>query len=166
MKFYTFLLLLLISPLYFKAQGLILKDTASGKTADFPLNRQLDFILYSDSVLQVDYLNAGIAVSYSDSSIILATQEEIAFSDFKSVHIFPKDRYKAQLIASPFLAAGLGFMIKGAIMIIGEGLRSKNRISAPLYFVGGGLVAGVASIPFWGRKKKYDLDKNWEFSFQ
>ena len=144
----------------------MLKDTASGKTVAFPLNRKIDFKLYSDSTLKFDYLNAGMALSYSDSSLILASQQEIAFSDFKSVHIFPKDKYRAQLIASPFLAAGLGFMIRGAVMILGEGLKSDNRVLGPAYFLGGGIVAGVASIPFWGRKKKFDLTKNWQFTFQ
>ena len=166
-KFCTIVILIGFLPLTLFSQGLVLRNLKTQKSVEFPLNRDLEFELFSDSVLSIEYVDDGMALSYSDSSLILLDEREIEFSNFKTISIFPKSNLKAKMIASPFLMAGLGIFIKGIVMTTAEGLESKNRTLAPLYLLGGGVITGVASIPFWARKKRYDLRENkWELVIQ
>ena len=152
-KFFTFVFLCQAASSF--GQGLFLKNKTKGSEKQVFMNREIDFELFSDSILSVEFLDNGKLISYADSSIILEGDREVLFSDIKSISLYPKKNIKARAVAAPFLFAGLGFLGKGIFMLSFEGLKSKNKQTVPLYLGVGTLVSGIASIPFWGRKKKY-----------
>lgn len=160
MKFYTIFLFLFSTGL--SAQGLILTHEKKSKTVDIELNSEIEFKLFSDSILSIDFSDNGKIISYTDSSMILEADREILFSDFKQLTILPSNKRKAKVAASSFLIAGIAFLTRGIVMATGEGLESTNKKTAPLFIAGGALVTGIASIPFWGRKKEYNMGSgNW-----
>jgi hypothetical protein len=159
-KFFT--LLFLCFSLSSLGQGLFVKKHSTGSEKELHLNREIDFTLYSDSNLTMDFVDDGKLISYADSSLILQDEREIEFSDIKSISMYPKNKYKAKTYASPFLVVGLAALGKGLFMLGFEGMKSKNKQEVPLYIGLGTVVSGIASIPFWGRKKTYK-SSHWGF---
>jgi len=159
-KFFTFLLLTVSFTSF--GQGLFLKNIENGTEKPILLHKDIDFELYSDSSLTVDFTDDGKLLSYGDSSLVLQEGREIEFSDIKSISLYPKNRQKQKAYAAPFLIAGIAALGKGVFMLSFEGLKSKNKIQVPLYLGIGTVVTGIASLPFWGRKKKYEMSR-WGF---
>lgn len=154
-KFFTFAFFLLSFSAF--SQGLTLKHELKNKEKELPMNREITFELLSDSALNFKFLDDGKIISYTDSSVILLDEREVTFTDFKSLTLLPKNKYKAKTIASPFLIAGIAFLAKGIFMASFEGWESHNKKSVPIYIGAGALVTGIASIPFWGKKKNYKI---------
>lgn len=159
-KFFTFLFLCFSVSSF--GQGLFLKNLKKGSEKEVHMNREIDFELHSDSILSIDYTDEGQLLSYGDSSLVLQDEREIMFSDVKSISLYPKNRQKAKAFAAPFLVVGLAALGKGAFMLGFEGMKSQNKTTVPLYLGIGSVVTGIASIPFWGRKKKYKMS-HWGF---
>lgn len=163
MKFFTIVFFILISPLYSIGQGIQLYNQQKAKKISIPIQQRIEFTLYSDSILTFDYLDEGNILGYTDSSLILNSDREILISDFKSISVFPKQNRKLKGFSVSFLFAGIGILTKGIVMLAGEGLESKNKENAPLFIAGGTIITTVASIPFWSRKKTYNLqDEKWQ----
>lgn len=141
----------------------VLKNNINGKIISLPTNQKISFQLHSDSLLQTEISDDyGILQTYTDSALVLDDGRHIKFNDFKFIRIHPKERYKAQMIASSFVVIGSAIALRGVVMVFGEGLESKNKVSAPLHLVIGGAITAIASYPFWGLPKKYILDQqNW-----
>jgi hypothetical protein len=165
-KFFTISLLLVFIVNLSFAQRLLLQNESNGKIEPLPYNQKITFQLYSDSTLGTAISDdEAMIITYNDSALILDDQRTILFSDFKFIKVFPKARYKAKVIASPFLVSGVAITLRGLIMTFGEGLESKNRVTAPLYLLVGGIITTAASIPYWGLPKKYILGKNsWQIT--
>ena len=159
-KFFTFVFLCFSLSSF--GQGLFLKKHEKGTEKEVHLNREIDFELHSDSSLSVPFIDDGKIISHADSSIILLDEREIQFSDIKSISLYPKNRQKAKAIAAPFLIVGIASLGKGLFMLGFEGLKSKNKQQVPIYLGLGTIVSGIASIPFWGHKKKYKTS-HWGF---
>ena len=164
-KLYTIIFLFILS--FFSTQAqMVLHHKTKNKVVDLPLNQKISFQLLSDSTLGVqtsdDY---GVLVTFTDSALVFDDNRSINFSDFKFLKIHPKERYKARVIASPFVVLGAAITLRGLVMTFGEGLESKNKVTAPLYVLVGGVITTVSSIPFWGTAKKYQLNsENWQLT--
>ena len=167
MKFCTFFIFTLAFIGTCSSQGIKLAHSSIGKIVTISLNSEIEYYLHSDSVLGLQYLNQGKVASYTDSLIILHDESEIKISDFKRITILPKKNRKAKLWTSPFLVLGTASFLKGAIMVLGEGLKGSNSKSAPL-FVGIGLAIGLpASIPHWKTKKSYAINSDtWNITVE
>ena len=165
-KFFTISLLLLFFMNLAGAQRLLFQNESNGKIEPFPFNQKITFQLHSDSILKTVLSDdEAMVITYNDSSLILDDQRTILFSDFKFVKVYPKARYKQKVIASPFLVTGVAISLRGLIITFGEGLESKNRVTAPLYLLVGAIVTTASSIPFWGTPKKYILGKqSWQIT--
>ncbi|MFT6716088.1 MAG: hypothetical protein ACJA0Q_000717 [Saprospiraceae bacterium] len=159
-KFFTFVFLCFSINSF--GQSLVLKNSENGTEKKVCLNRDIDFELYSDSILSTDFMDDGKLISYADSSLVLQGEREINFSDIKTIWLYPKNRQKAKTYAAPFLVLGLATLGKGLFMLGFEGMESKNKQTVPLYLGIGTLITGVSSLPFWGHKKKYKMS-HWGF---
>ncbi|MFT6746641.1 MAG: hypothetical protein ACJAZ2_000985 [Glaciecola sp.] len=159
-KFFTFLFLCFSISSF--GQGLFLQKIETGNEKEVHLNREIEFELYSASTLGTEYMDDGKLISYADSSLVLEGDREIIFSDIKSISLYPKNKYRAKTFAAPFLVAGIAALGKGLIMLSFEGMKSTNKTTVPIYLGIGTIVTGVASLPFWGHKKKYNMSK-WGF---
>ena len=167
MKFFTIGLFFLVFSNFISAQGIQVIKTKNGAKTNIPLNQYIEFTLFSDSILEIEFVDDASILSYTDSSLVLNDEREILLTDFKSIRTFPAPKRKAKAYAVSFLMAGIGFLTKGIVMASGEGLKSKNKTTAPLFIAGGVVATSLSSIPFWDRKKNYNFDRSkWTLSVE
>lgn len=163
MKFFTIIFLTIACTLTSIGQGIQLYNSKKAKKINIPIQQRIEFTLYSDTILEFNYIDEGNILGYTDSSLILNSDREILISDFKSISVFPKPNRKLKGFSVSFLFAGIGILTKGLVMAVGEGLESKNKENAPLFIAGGTIITTVTSIPFWSRKKTFNLQgEKWQ----
>ena len=144
------------------SQKILLQNEKTGKIVELDMRREFSYILKSDSVLYQDSTKKSLnipmesarAVEIKDSLLILQKGYQLLISDIVFIEQLPRKYFIAQRNSSPFLLIGLGILTRGLIMIP-EGFESKNALFIPLQIVGGGLIAGLSSIPFWKKPVRY-----------
>lgn len=145
-------------------QKIYLQNEKTGKMVELDLRREFSYVLKSDSVLFQDSskkfqnipMESARAVEIKDSLLILQKGYQLLISDLVFIEQLPRKYFIAQRNSSPFLLIGLGILTRGLIMIP-EGFESKNALFIPAQILGGGLIAGFSSIPFWKKPVRYNM---------
>lgn len=165
---FVFILLVFFSSNAY-SQNLFLQNNLTGKLVKLDTARNITYALKSDSILYGDTtskklpLEEGKIMRLTDTSAILTSGYQIQFKDIIFVQQLPKKTNQQRKILSSFMIIGIGFFVRGTTMLIGEGLDSKNSELVPIQIGGGALVAGLSSIPFWKKPKKYYFNQGWIF---
>lgn len=164
-KFFTILwfIVFAISLSSLNAQ-VIIRNKESGKVFDIPFGSTLFYKLYSDSILSVKIpKEEGILETTGDSTFVFTDQSEITINDIIYLEIRSRKIKKWRNIMAPILIAGSGLLIRGLVMLGGEGIESYNKDIIPLYTGIGGVAVLGASIPFLMKNKSFYFNNSeWE----
>ena len=164
-KFFTILwfIVFTISLSSVNAQ-VIIRNNVSGKVFDIPFGSTLFYKLYSDSILSVKIpKEEGILQTTGDSTFVFIDQSEIAINDISYLEIKSQKIKKWRTIMAPILVAGSGLLIRGLVMLGGEGIESHNKEIIPLYTGIGGIAVLGATMPFLIKNKSFHFNNSgWE----
>tara|TARA_B110000211_G_C14033909_1_gene533515 strand:- start:288 stop:821 length:534 start_codon:yes stop_codon:yes gene_type:complete len=164
-KFFTILWFIVfsISSSAVSAQVLV-RNSETGKTIEIPFGSTLYYQLHSDSILSVKLpKEEGVLQTTGDSTFVFMDQSEIVVNDISYLEIRSKKIRKWRAVMAPFLVGGSGALIRGLVMLIGEGSESHNKHIIPLYTGIGGVAVLGSSIPFLMKNKSFDLNNSkWE----
>lgn len=137
---------------------ILIRNIKTGKTKVLNFGADIQYKLYSDSVLTTDIgTEQGIIKTTVDSHIVFNNATEINAADIKYLEVKRLKLQKTKGWFSPLLIGGLGLLTRGVLMGSFEGTESKNEELVPVFVASGGLVTLVGSIPFWFSNKKYDF---------
>lgn len=145
-------------------QKIFLQNEKTGKMVELDKKRAFGYVLKSDSILFTDSTKKSVdlpkeyakAEFLQDSFLILEGGYKLTLSDVEFIEQLPRKTFIAQRNSSPILVFGLAVFTRGLIMLP-EGFESKNSYLIPVQILGGGLIAGVSSLPFWKKPKRYYL---------
>jgi hypothetical protein len=164
-KFFTILWFIVfgISSSSVSAQ-VLLRNTESGKTVEIPFGTKIFYQLYSDSILSVEIpKEQGVLQTTGDSTFVFLDQSRIVVNDVSYLEIESQKLKKWRAVMAPLLVAGSGVLIRGLVMLSGEGTESHNKEIVPLHTGVGGVFFLGASLPFLMKNKSFDLkNSNWE----
>lgn len=159
---------ILLSSLYLTSQSeLLIKHSSNLKEYRLESGKKIKYQLHSDSLLgYMDNWEKDMIQSFTDSSIVFPSGEELVLSDLKKISFHSTFIEHWRNASIPILILGSPSFLYGITKGGFEGLERDNAEQVPLYTLSGSVMLVFGIFPYCIKPKELSRQKGYEFYVQ